>query len=156
MNLDVSRVLRNGAIGLTAALTIGLLWGCSMGVETQAGEARDGVFVHISHGGEDLHRVAMGLQMAALMAADHDVCVYFDIRGVEVVLKDAPDMTFSHFPGSHVQLQKLLDAGAVVCVCPGCLKAAGKTPEDVMDGVRIADKEAFFSFTKGRILTIDY
>ena len=41
-------------------------------------------------------------------------------------------------------------------VCPGCLKAAGKSREDVADGIQIADKKAFFSFTKGRILTLDY
>jgi hypothetical protein len=40
--------------------------------------------------------------------------------------------------------------------CPGCLKAAGKTEEDLADGVQIADKAKFFSFTKGRILTLDY
>ncbi|MCF8316963.1 MAG: hypothetical protein K9I71_12600 [Ignavibacteriales bacterium] len=27
---------------------------------------------------------------------------------------------------------------------------------DLMDGIKIADKENFFSFTNGRILTIDY
>ena len=41
-------------------------------------------------------------------------------------------------------------------VCPGCLKAAGKSKEDVADGIQIADKKAFFDFTKGRILTLDY
>jgi hypothetical protein len=40
--------------------------------------------------------------------------------------------------------------------CPGCLKAAGKTESDLMEGVKIADKEMFFNFTTGRILTIDY
>ncbi|TVS10562.1 MAG: hypothetical protein EA424_25190 [Planctomycetaceae bacterium] len=40
--------------------------------------------------------------------------------------------------------------------CPGCLKAAGKTAADLAPGVEIADKDRFFSFTKGRILTLDY
>lgn len=34
--------------------------------------------------------------------------------------------------------------------------AAGKKAEDVMPSVRIAEKDAFFNFTKGRILTLDY
>jgi predicted peroxiredoxin len=150
------------AVPCAAVLAV-LLSGCGVDVSMETGETptavpalRDGVFVHISHGTDDLHRVAMGLQMAVLMAADRDVCVYFDIRGVEVVLEDAPDMAFSHFPGSHAQIAKLLDAGATVCVCPGCLKAAGKTADDVMDGVEIADKDRFFGFTQGRILTLDY
>jgi hypothetical protein len=40
--------------------------------------------------------------------------------------------------------------------CPGCLKSAGKTADDLMPGVAIADKKQFFSFTKGRILSLDY
>jgi hypothetical protein len=36
------------------------------------------------------------------------------------------------------------------------LKAAGRTPADLMPGVKVADKDAFFSFTRGRILTLDY
>jgi hypothetical protein len=40
--------------------------------------------------------------------------------------------------------------------CPGCLKAAGKSPEDLAPGIEVADKERFFSFTKGRIITLDY
>jgi len=35
--------------------------------------------------------------------------------------------------------------------CPGGLKAVGKTPEDLMSGVRLADENTFFSFTKGRL-----
>jgi hypothetical protein len=38
----------------------------------------------------------------------------------------------------------------------GCLKAAGKTADDLAPGVQIADKDKFFSFTRGRILTLDY
>jgi hypothetical protein len=40
--------------------------------------------------------------------------------------------------------------------CPGCLRVAGKTENDLMEGVKIADKNKFFNFTSGRILTIDY
>jgi predicted peroxiredoxin len=117
---------------------------------------RDGVFVHVSHGVEDPHRVLMALNMAQLMAESRDVLVYFDVQGVEVVLQSAPDLTFSHFPASKAQLQKLIAMGVGVYACPGCLKAAGKTPADLMPGVKVADKDAFFSFTKGRILTLDY
>jgi predicted peroxiredoxin len=117
---------------------------------------RDGVFVHISHGVDDPHRVLMALNMAAIMASSRDVLVYFDIEGIEVVLESAPDLTYSHFPASKAQLAKLIESGVGVYACPGCLKAAGKTPEDLMPGVKVADKDAFFAFTKGRILTLDY
>jgi hypothetical protein len=36
------------------------------------------------------------------------------------------------------------------------LEAAGKSAEDLMEGIQVANKEAFFDFTDGRILTLDY
>lgn len=117
---------------------------------------RDGVFIHISAGRADAHRVLMALNMAALMSADHDVLVYFDIKGIEVVLKDAQDLHYAQFPPLKTQLASLLAKGVPLLACPGCLKAAGKTPADLAPGVQVAEKERFFSFTKGRILTLDY
>jgi predicted peroxiredoxin len=117
---------------------------------------RDGVFVHITHGADDPHRVAMALSMAAIMSEDHDVLVYFDIKGIEVVLKDAPDISFAQFPSSKTQLAALSGKGVTLAACPGCLQAAGKTAADLGEGVTVAEKTTFFSFTKGRILTLDY
>lgn len=117
---------------------------------------RDGVFVHISHGAENPHRALMGLTMATRMAADKDVLVYLDIEAVHVVLKDAAPITMKVFEPSDVLLKKLLDAKVTVMACPTCLEVAGKKPADLMPGIQVANKEAFFSFTKGRILTLDY
>ena len=117
---------------------------------------KDGVFIHISHGPEDAHRVAMGLKMATLMAEDKDVLVYFDINGIDVVTKNAEDITMPTFPSSKEALQELLDKDIPVYACPGCMKAKGVNPEDLMPGIKVAEKDAFFNFTKGRILTIDY
>ena len=117
---------------------------------------KDGAFIHISHGSDDLHRALMGLQMAEKMAEDKDVLVYFDISGIELVLNDSEDFTYSIFPSSKTQLKKLLSQGVTVMACPGCLKAAGKSESDLMEGVKIADKEKFFNFTSGRILSVDY
>ncbi len=117
---------------------------------------KDGAFIHISNGENDLHRALMGLQMAEKMAEDKDVLVYFDISGIELVLNDSEDFTYSIFPSSKTQLENLLSKGVTVMACPGCLKAAGKSESDLMEGVKIADKEKFFNFTNGRILSIDY
>jgi predicted peroxiredoxin len=94
--------------------------------------------------------------MASMMAEDHDVLVYFDIKGVEVVLKDAEDVAFAHFPSSKKQIETLPEKGVTLVACPGCLKVAGKTGADLAPGVEVASKDAFFSFTKGDILTLDY
>lgn len=133
-----------------------LICGCQQKEAEMSAPVKDGVLIHISNGTNDPHRVLMALRMAEIMAEDKDVLIYFDIKGVEVVLKDAVDLQFSHFPSSQAQLKTLIEKDVQLYVCPGCLKAAGKTPEDVMSDVKIAEKQAFFNFTNGRILTLDY
>ena len=39
---------------------------------------------------------------------------------------------------------------------PTCLKIAGFKAEDLRPGIIIAQKDKFFNFTKGRIVTLDY
>ena len=118
--------------------------------------ATDGVFIHITKGPDHPHQVLMALQMAVMMAETQDVLVYLDIEAVHVVTKDSKDLAYSHFPTSHSQINKLVEMGVPVMACPGCLKAAEKTAEDLLEGVQVADKETFFNFTEGRILTLDY
>jgi predicted peroxiredoxin len=139
------------AMILAAAVLLG-----TTAVSEEAARPRDGVFVHVSHGKDDPHRLLMALSMASLMAEDHDVAVYFDITAVEVVLKDAPDVSYAHFKPSGAQLADLKQKGVPLMACPGCLKAAGKSAADLAPGILVADKARFFSFTKGRILTLDY
>lgn len=98
---------------ILAALLIPMA--CGQLVRAEEESARDGVFLHVSHGVDDPQRVLMALRMA-----------------------------------------ELIEMGITIFACPGCLKAAGKTPADLMPGVKVADEDAFFSFTKGRILTLDY
>ena len=117
---------------------------------------RDGIVVHITHGAEDPHRLLMGLQMAAGMVDTHDVLVYFDVKGVEAVLKDAPDVAYAQFPRLKEQLANLQRRGVTVMACPGCLQAIGKTPQDLAPGIQASDRSKFFTFTRGRILTLDY
>lgn len=118
--------------------------------------AEDGVFIHVSHGADDPHRLLMALTMAGVMAEDHDVLMYFDIEAVHALLKDAPDVSFKQFPSSQTRLKALLEQGVTIMACPSCLEAAGKTEADLAEGIQLADKAAFFNFTEGRILTIDY
>ncbi len=137
---------------LAAALTTGLFAQPANAQE----RPRDGVFIHISHGKEDAHRLLMGLTMATRMMDDKDVLVYMDIDAVYVLLKDAPSVSHKEFEPSDVLLKKLLDAKVTVMACPTCLKVAGKEPSDLRPGIQVARKEAFFSFTSGRILSLDY
>jgi predicted peroxiredoxin len=149
--------MRNAAMTKKIMLAAALVFmtACAR-TQSQEPVTRDGIFIHITHGTDDPHRVAMALNMAVMMSNDYDVLVYLDIKGIEVVLKDAPDIAYAHFPGSRAQLAALTGKGITVAACPGCLKAAGKTPDDLLEGISVADKNRFFNFTKGRILTLDY
>ncbi|MEA5109228.1 hypothetical protein SDC9_23909 [bioreactor metagenome] len=117
---------------------------------------RDGVFYHISSGPENPHKVVMALKQAVMMAEDKDVLLYFDIKGIEVVLNDAIDISYPTFPSSKESLKLLIDKSVTIFACPSCLKAAGKSEADLMPGVVLAQKDQFFNFTEGRILTLDY
>jgi predicted peroxiredoxin len=117
---------------------------------------RDGVFIHITQGYDDPHRVLMPLKMATLMANDKDVLVYMDIHAVELLVKDAKDLTYADFESFQTYVKQLVDKGIPVMACPTCLKIAGYTPDDLMEGVQVAQKDKFFNFTKGRIVTLDY
>lgn len=145
-------------------ITVLALGGCQPAATTSAQSAqpaaekpaRDGVFVHVRSGTGDPHSVLMALRMAEIMASDRDVLVYFDIDGIDVVLADGPDLEYGSFPSSHTQLAALGEAGVTLMACPGCLQAAGKTADDLREGIELADSDRFFSFTEGRILTLDY
>jgi len=146
--------MKSSSVRFACCVVLGLLLtGTS---DVRAAETRDGVLIHVTHGPDDPHRVLMALNMARMMSSDHPVLLYFDIKGVEVVLKDAKDVTFATFPSSKEQLAALIEQGVTLMACPGCLKAAGKTPADLMPGVQVAEKDKFFSFTTGRLLVLDY
>ncbi len=115
-----------------------------------------GVFVHIKSGPQEAHSFLMGLRMAQMMSEDRDVLVYIDVHGLEVILKNAPGLDMKPFGSSQAMIRDLVSRGVPVYACPGCLKALGKKPEDLMPGIQIAQKPAFFKFTDGRILTFDY
>jgi len=117
---------------------------------------RDGIFIHITESYNDPHRVLMPLKMANMMAMDKDVIIYMDIHAVELLVKGAKDMKYADFESFQTYIKKLLEKKVDVYACPTCLKIAGFKPEDLMDGVKVAQKDKFFDFTKGRIITLDY
>jgi predicted peroxiredoxin len=117
---------------------------------------RDGIFLHISSGYDNPHKVLMALKMAVMMSMDKDVVVYIDIKGVEMLVKKSKDMKFKDFPTLFDLLDQLAAKKVTVMACPTCLKIAGYQPEDLRQGIIIAQKDKFFNFTKGRIITLDY
>jgi predicted peroxiredoxin len=134
-----------------------LMISCNQAGEDQDGKKpADGMFIHLSSGEENAHRALMAMKMAEVMSSDKDVLMYLDIEAVKLVVSEAPDVQMEGFESSLRQIRKLLDAGVSIQACPTCLKLAGYAEEDLQSGVILANKEKFFNFTEGRILTIDY
>jgi predicted peroxiredoxin len=117
---------------------------------------RDGMFIHITAGYDDPHRVLMPLKMASMMATDKDVLIYMDIHAVELLVKGAKDMEHKGFDSFQTYIKLLVEKNVGIYACPTCLQVAGFKTEDLMDGVQAAQKDKFFDFTKGRIITLDY
>jgi predicted peroxiredoxin len=116
----------------------------------------DGVFIHITESYNDPHRVLMPLKMANIMANDKDVLVYLDIHAVELVTKTSKDIQFADFEPLKKLLSDLLAKKVEIYACPTCMKIAGIKAEDLIEGIQVAQKDKFFQFTKGRIITLDY
>ncbi len=125
-------------------------------VITSTDPVKDGVFIHITESYDDPHRVLMPLKMAVMMSKDKDVMVYMDIHAVELSVKGAKDLNYADFESFQTYIKQLADHKVGVYACPTCLKIAGFKPEDLMEGVQVAQKDKFFNFTKGRIITLDY
>lgn len=116
----------------------------------------DGMFIHLSSGPENPQRVLMAFNLAKKMSKDKDVLMYLDIAGVYTVLKDTKEITYNEFPPLSEILADLEQSSVKITVCPTCLKAAGKTPDDLLNWVTVASKDKFYDFTQGRIISIDY
>jgi predicted peroxiredoxin len=61
-------------------------------------------------------------KMATIMAEDKDVLVYLDIKGVEIVLKDAKDISYPTFPSAHESIKQLLKNDVTIFCLPGMFK----------------------------------
>lgn len=117
---------------------------------------RDGIFIHVSESYNDPHRVLMPFKMATLMADDKDVILYLDIHAVELVRKGAEDVVMDGFEPLSSYIALLLEKGVDIYACPTCMAVAGIEMDELMDGIKPANKDAFFGFTQGRILSVDY
>lgn len=145
------RILRLAPVALVLAA-----WLAGCGTSASSPSSDGGVFVHIKSGPDQAHSVLMGLRMVQMMAEDRDVLVYFDVDGVKCVTADAPELKMEPFGSSRDLIADLAGRGVGLYACPGCLKAHSLTSERLMPGVKVANREAFFTFTEGRVITLDY
>ncbi len=145
-----------------ALLMLPLLMSACIRVHTEAEKATkvnsptDGAFIHISKGSADTHDVLMALMLADKFSTSNDVLVFFDKDGIEMVTRDAPNLEMDPFDSSNDIFKRLVDLNVTILACPACMKVAGMEEGDLREGVQMAEKEQFFDFTEGRILSLDY
>jgi predicted peroxiredoxin len=157
MKKEMNMKMRFGNTGFLTVVLCSCTALSAFGQATQTDRTRDGVFVHISHGADSPHRLLMALKMAVTMAeGGNDVLVYCDIDAVKVLGPNAQAVTFGEFSSSSEYLDRLNELKVPVVACPTCMKVAKIRPGDLRPAVGVAQKERFFTFTKGRILTLDY
>jgi len=116
----------------------------------------DGAFLHISKGANDTHDVLMALMLADKFSTSNDVLVFFDKEGIDMVVKDAPNLEMDPFDSSDDIFERLVKLDVTILACPACMEVAGIEKSDLREGVEMAEKEQFFDFTEGRILSLDY
>jgi len=143
-------------IYLVVILSLCLLIPIVNAQETVQQQEKEGIFLHISTSYDNPHRLLMPLKMATLMAQEKAVLIYMDIEAVKILVKNSKDITHPEFESAHSYIKKLLEMGVEIYACPTCLKVAGYKTEELMDGIKPANKDRFFNFTKGRILSLSY
>ncbi|MCU0344575.1 MAG: DsrE family protein [Ignavibacterium sp.] len=143
-------------IYLVVILSLFLLIPIVNAQETVQQQEKEGIFLHISTSYDNPHRLLMPLKMATLMAPEKAVLIYMDIEAVKILVKNSKDITHPEFESAHSYIKKLIEMGVEIYACPTCLKVAGYKTEELMDGIKPANKDRFFNFTKGRILSLSY
>ncbi|QQE10594.1 DsrE family protein [Planctomycetota bacterium] len=148
---------------LTALMVLLMTYGCTAlpeGDETEGAKkvtsTEDGIVIHLHSGTEDPNAALMGLTMAKNFSSTNPVIVYCDLEAINLLMEDAANVNNTAYGSSHVMINTLLDHGVPIYACPSCLKSHNKTDEDLIPRVQIASKTALLSFTKGRIITLDY
>jgi predicted peroxiredoxin len=149
---------RSGIVSRVIGVVVLLgLWASAHAQEGKAVPPQEGMFIHVSHGVDDPHRLLMAFKMATVMAeSGRGVLVYCDIKAVTVLTREATDISLEPFPSARTQLARMLELGVRVRACPTCMKVAGIKEEELREGVKIADREEFFDFVPGRIISLDY
>ena len=117
---------------------------------------KDGMFIHVSNGYNNPQKVLTALNLAVKMAETQDVALFFDIEGVKLLTKTSEDIQMENFISLHDALNKLIEQKVLIMACPMYLKKEGIEPDQLKEGIIIAEKEKIFDFTKGRILSLDY
>jgi predicted peroxiredoxin len=112
---------------------------------TASAPARRPVLINVTSGMDDRHAVTMALQLAGHAVDQHRaVTLFFNVKGVAVCVEGVPMIGHKQTWMIADRIAELQQHGAIVLVCPHCMKAMGITQADLIEGARIATADALF------------
>ena len=87
-----------------------------------------------------------------------DVTVFLASSAVDWVRKGAADLVHLNpeDPPMIAMIQKVLDSGCTICVCPPCAKVRGYSEDDLLDEVKIVGSSAIHEPIKQGAATLTF
>lgn len=121
----------------------------------EAGSAT--VVFNITSGPDHPHPVTMALQLAGhALDDDRRVVLFFNVKGVAIPTKQLSPALAYHDKPIKGLLAKLMERGAIVLVCPHCMKAESIAADQLVEGAQVADREKLFGRIGGNTVVFTY
>ncbi len=109
-------------------------------------ELKDGLFVNLTTDDIDRAAMAVGFATKVLNNTDKPVTIFMNTQGVRFADVTIPQNIHKSGKTIHEMLQKFMDDGGVVLLCPVCMvNVGGMAEEDVLDGIIIGTPEYTWS-----------
>ena len=102
---------------------------------------KGGLFVNLTT--DDPWRAGMALHFSRnVLEKGHPVVVYLNVAGVRVAATNIPlDINAMTGKSPHEMLKELIKAGGKVLICQPCMKHAGISKDQILDGVTLSTPE---------------
>lgn len=90
--------------------------------------------------------VDMAMKMAGFsLDENRSVFIFFNVKGVQVPIKSlGDDVAFGSNDPIHKQLATLIERGAIVHVCPICMKALNVQEDQLVSGTHVTTRPELF------------
>ena len=121
-------------------------------------EQKKKLVVVITHGLDD-ERASVAWSIAnGGLNSGLDLTVFLASSGVDWVRKGAADRVHLNpeDPTMMQMIQKVIDSGSSICVCPPCAKVRGYGAEDMIDGIKIVGSSAIHDAIKEGAATLTF
>ncbi|WP_432799661.1 hypothetical protein [Poriferisphaera sp. WC338] len=119
----------------------------------------DGILIHITsniHTPEHQRKILTALNLAVTLADDHNVRIFCDAQGINLLLEENPSFNLPMLGSTNQLINQLIDKNVPIYASLASLQAQEYVPEQLQQGIQIAEKSHFFSFPNPRVITLDY